>query len=756
MRNALFALFVGGVLAYGAGLAWYGLSRFDIINLVGDVNTDDAFYYFQIAWNLADGQFSTFDGGITRTNGYHPLWMFLVTPFYWVLDKEAALFGIKAFEIMLIAGGAALIVLAARLARLPWVLLFTTLPLLYQKSSMFQGMEAAAGLFMLGLFFLAVILYARNPERWKWPLAAVAFALPWVRLEYIAISLAVTAAMGLIEWSRRERTPGASLGVAIVPTLSSAFVPIVGAVAGLLVYFAYNWLVFGGITPVSGATKRAWSQVMWEQEGGYSLAQNFRDTLQIHAFDIELLIALAVCACLPIVWCMARRSRLREDRLLLAFLVGMFGLAAGHLAKFVQTVLTIHPSQGGWQWYFVPAYLMMALCVPVACYLVIHFLRLFIGPRSPGGANVLSAGIVLVAAVFLLAKADFAGPFRYVDARVDSNVLRGEWDDATYDGVQVINRALPEGSVVGSWDAGVIGYLSRFPVVNLDGVVNSYDYFDATDVESNGYALWNDKFIPVYQEFGITHFANMTKMGFDGNAVFIGSLPVRGQRFNVRSVAPLGDDYGARLWERMEPSFDYQSEGVGLIVDGRMAQAFAQGCAPGDLAVLVWGGPEGETSATANLYRNQTGLCVAALVLPRDALPPVRVERERATVDAGGFVRQLTGDRWPLIRSDFDVYFIENRLVYVKEQCVEDDIAATFFLHVYPVDADDLPGNRKQYGFDNLDFGFDRHGAIFDGICLADVQLPEYAIAEIRTGQYAQVDGGFIKNLWGDEIHIVE
>ena len=30
-----------------------------------------------------------------------------------------------------------------------------------------------------------------------------------------------------------------------------------------------------------------------------------------------------------------------------------------------------------------------------------------------------------------------------------------------------MNRVLPEGSVIGSRDAGVIGYFSRFPVVNL-------------------------------------------------------------------------------------------------------------------------------------------------------------------------------------------------------------------------------------------------------------------------------------------------
>ncbi len=210
-RHALFALFIGSILAYGAGLSCYLLSRFDLITLIYSANHDDAFHYFQIARNLAEGQFSTFDGGITRTNGYHPLWMLLVTPFYWVFDAETALFGIKAFEIMLVAGGVVLIAVAARLARLPWLLLFATLPLLYHLGSgsphlelgklylLTFGMESAAAVFVLGMFFLVILLFARSRARWRWPLVAVAFALPWVRLEYLVISLSATVALCLAE-----------------------------------------------------------------------------------------------------------------------------------------------------------------------------------------------------------------------------------------------------------------------------------------------------------------------------------------------------------------------------------------------------------------------------------------------------------------------------------------------------------------------------------------------------------------------------
>ena len=739
LHNALCGLFLAGLLAYGAAFAWYMLARFDLINLISNTH-DDAFYYFQIARNLAEGKFSTFDGGITRTNGYHPLWLFLITPFYWVFDKEAALFGIKAFEIMLVAGGVALVAAAARLARLPWVLLFAALPMLYHIPMLIAGMEAAAALFMLGLFMLTVCLFARSPTRWQWPLAAVAFALPWVRLEYIAISLAATAALCLIEWSRQERASGAPLGerVRSAPSVK-AVVPFLAAGAGLLVYFAYNWLVFGGIVPVSGATKNFRSQVRWEQEGGYSLAQNFRDILQIPVFDDELLVALEVCAYLLLVWWFARRSRSRKDWLLLAFLVGVFSLAAGHLAKFAQTVLTIHPSMGPWSWYFVPAYLMMVLIVPVRCYVAIYFIRRFIGPKSQHATNILSLGIVLTGAAFLFIKADFTEPFQRFEAisvstRTDDKWIKAvsynEWTEAVYGGTQLMNRVLPEDSVVGAWDAGVIGYFSRFPVVNLDGLVNSYDYFHALNRAKDGYA-------PLHREFGITHFAKDTR--FEGSPLDI----LNRWELQLWPIGqPADENTVARTWERIEPHFDHQSDSIGLIVDGRLALGFVRNCAPNELVVLSWVGLGEET--VANDW-TQTGPCVAALVLPRNARPPVRVE----TIPVGDYVARLLGDRPPAIRSAWDVYVVGNSLIYKKEQCSPEDTEPTFFLHLEPVDVNDLPSPRKQHGFDNLDFAFRDHRHSIKGeVCVAIRELPDYAVAAIRTGQYERVKDGF-HNLWG-------
>ena len=95
----------------------------------------------------------------------------------------------------------------------------------------------------------------------------------------------------------------------------------------------------------------------------------------------------------------------------------------------------------------------------------------------------------------------------------------------------------------------------------------------------------------------------------------------------------------------------------------------------------------------------------------------------------------------PVIRATFDIYLSENTLAYAKEPCVRADTAATFFLHVIPSDPDALPDARKQQGFDNRDFHFDRRGVIFNGKCMAEVNLPEYDITRIRTGQYVPGEG---------------
>ena len=98
----------------------------------------------------------------------------------------------------------------------------------------------------------------------------------------------------------------------------------------------------------------------------------------------------------------------------------------------------------------------------------------------------------------------------------------------------------------------------------------------------------------------------------------------------------------------------------------------------------------------------------------------------------------------PAARAAYDLYLGGAELVYRRESCNPDDTHARFFLHLFPVDAADLPAHRRQHGFDNLDFDFPEHGVFTAaGACLAVAPLPGYpkGIERIRTGQWIRGQG---------------
>ena len=142
--------------------------------------------------------------------------------------------------------------------------------------------------------------------------------------------------------------------------------------------------------------------------------------------------------------------------------------------------------------------------------------------------------------------------------------------------------------------------------------------------------------------------------------------------------------------------------------------------------------------------------CVASVPFPPY---PIAAVRTRETLDGGilwigGFRIETAAHRdlyerirseEPLVRSVFDIYAVDGELVYAKDQCDATETAHPFFLHVIPEHVNDLPEERRRFGFANLDFEMLLiHGAVFDGECIASVPLPEYPIVGARTGQRAR------------------
>ncbi len=89
-----------------------------------------------------------------------------------------------------------------------------------------------------------------------------------------------------------------------------------------------------------------------------------------------------------------------------------------------------------------------------------------------------------------------------------------------------------------------------------------------------------------------------------------------------------------------------------------------------------------------------------------------------------------------LARSKFDLYRKGNALTYIKEPCEHPDWMGRFSLDVEPRAEGDLPWRRRQQGFEDRGFSFYAHGVMFNGKCATPALLPDYPLAEIRTGHY--------------------
>lgn len=103
------------------------------------------------------------------------------------------------------------------------------------------------------------------------------------------------------------------------------------------------------------------------------------------------------------------------------------------------------------------------------------------------------------------------------------------------------------------------------------------------------------------------------------------------------------------------------------------------------------------------------------------------------------------GEPFPPSPTGLEVYRIGNRLLYAgdAESCAGWRRHPPVFLHLIPANPADLSESRREYGFDDQGFSLGRRRTLRrdDGRCAAVVPLPDYPMAQIRTGQRLPVAG---------------
>ena len=137
------------------------------------------------------------------------------------------------------------------------------------------------------------------------------------------------------------------------------------------------------------------------------------------------------------------------------------------------------------------------------------------------------------------------------------------------------------------------------------------------------------------------------------------------------------------------------------------------------------------------IKRMYTGQIVASEGLVWEAELPVNSEARFGMYD------DVVSEE-PVAAGAYGLHIQDEALYYAKRPCALADTEARFFLNIYPVDAADLAADRREYGYDIVNFEFRHNGARDADKCLMWRDLPDYSIAHIHTGQYVYPDGPVI------------
>jgi hypothetical protein len=435
-------LLIAGGLALLALLDVAALAPFLDAHAAAVTFYDDAFYYFQIARNVARGAGFTFDG-LHATNGFHPLWLLSLVPVFRAFPGDVApLRAVLVLEGALVAASAVTVfrVLAPRLGRGPACA--TALLLLAQPGALRilrGGMEGALALFLLSRVWaqwLAVCDDAGALRRWWW-LGGWCALFMLARLEG-AVAVAVLA---LLAAPMLRQDPRRGMALVLPAAVAAA------------VYLAWTQWAFGLWGPVSALVKSHVGGEAWIRQTGWQRVALFfylpwgidphiRAVLEavsithpVVAPIIGTVVPLALVA--AVVW---------QRRRWLPRLQG-----TGALFVLVTVVIMMAIDKAGVRlmvdWYRAPSLLGLAV----------------LGGLLLAGRIRLARVALAVLAVVCLAR--IPQPLWYVRYSPSAHPL----------GLQAAQWLRPHvagGAVAASWNAGLIGYFTGNGVVNLDGLVN--------------------------------------------------------------------------------------------------------------------------------------------------------------------------------------------------------------------------------------------------------------------------------------------
>jgi hypothetical protein len=421
--------------------------------LLTDVLPDDSFYYFKIAQNISLGEGSTFDG-VRETNGYHPLWLLIVTGLHSVFGTGLAgdMAPVHAALLlsvgMNVVAGIVLLSILGRYTNSAFIragALFVALLNPFFLYQTINGLETSLSFMLVSIFFLSVLRYQEGSLRTLGGAAVLGVVGGLMTLARLDTALFMAAFLAWILAREGRESYARALVMASVTT------------ALVIPWLAWNYAHFGMIMTSASQTGPMVVRVLTEQDNGvglltflktevYHLYWGIVELLERTGITPLILVGCGAAAALFLRGDMRLPRTLRDIRAEHALLAGFFAIWFGNVGV---RWMSSH-------WYFLSIQIFVA--VGAAVLLGICFSRI--------------AWKRLAAACFALAVCFLFAVSWETEVRGKGGQQRDMLAMAHY-----LGETLSPDDEVAVFNAGIIGYFTDGPrIVNVDGLVNNASY----------------------------------------------------------------------------------------------------------------------------------------------------------------------------------------------------------------------------------------------------------------------------------------
>lgn len=465
LRQAAWILLLWAVVQFALQMSL--LAR-GVAYIAESLAIDDTYYYLQTAWNTKQLGFVTFDG-LHTTNGVQLLWFAIILLLALVVKTKLTLLFATMAVTFLLNGLCYLIILKiGAIVKRPALALFMaglwslqSLPFRIYSMGMENSLHALV-FWCVVWQSLVFLLRARAGKKANFGgLTAVLILNAWTRLDSALLSAVIyTFCVGTLAYRYRDNVRSFWQNE-VKAIAGSALAAGVGLVAQLTAFR----LMGGAFLPVSALVKTSGANRGLGSEAADKLVEVF--TLGLPSilqgrFPTFVLILLGFIGVLLVIQAyLWRRHRSTEVQVFLnLWLCLLVGELLYHLYIAISGVqYTLY-----FMWYRSPSFIFWTITASLITLFVYERIgRVKLPVQLYKAALPGFTWLTFAVAIYLFARS----------INFSSNLYA-----ARYDAAQWIAENSPPDAIFAAWNTGQLSFFSNRTFINLDGVINSVDYYE--------------------------------------------------------------------------------------------------------------------------------------------------------------------------------------------------------------------------------------------------------------------------------------